>query len=373
MGKSRKTVAITIMDVVVLVLVVLLLNIVTPCAVASIEDKKPQQHPSSQPPNIILMLADNLGYKDVSWFANSHNQNNNAATTTTTPYIDEYLGRQGRSFTNWNSITHLCSASRAAILTGQYPVRNHIYPGVFHNDAALGMLPHETLTLANHLKAAALNYRTSIVGKWHLGHRKKYLPTTSFGFDEYLGIPYHMSGGSLDGHSCNSDIHHTQYLPLYHNTNIVQQPVNISTLAATYVRAAKEFIGEQQQHDTNNPFFLYLPFSHVHQLCASATVPEQLSCQWSGSNTTSFNAALAEMDWIAGQVIEHVDGNEALHNNTIIIFTSDNGPWLAEQSCSGLAGPFRGQWYEYSFVLFVCFSFALTPFLHSYSNQYSFL
>jgi arylsulfatase A len=282
------------------------------------------------------MLADNLGYEDVSWFA--------AEKHGRTPNIDS-MGAHGLSFSNRNSAAHLCSASPAALLTGLYPARTGIYPGVFAPDAALG-LPHANTrkTIASLLKERA-QYATAIVGKWHLEHRPAFLPTTHHGFDEWLGIPYHMSGGSLDNHTCAYDTHHEQWLPLYKNDVIVQQPVRLREMATTYATAATRFI--HQQAAANVPFFLYMAFSHVHQLCATANQSEQKACQWASQahpGDASFGDAITEMDWIVGQILAALDAN-AVTNEMLVVFTSDNGPWLAEQSCSGLRGQFAGQWY----------------------------
>jgi Sulfatase len=164
-------------------------------------------------PNIVVLFADNLGYSDIGFFG---------SPTARTPNVDS-LGRQGIKLNNWNSAAHLCSASRAALLTGKYPVRTGIYPGVFEPDAAYGMLPTET-TLAEYLKE--YGYATSIVGKWHLGHQAKFLPTNQ-GFDSWLGLPYHASGGSIDDHICHNDRTETLWLPLFDGEQIVQQPVRM--------------------------------------------------------------------------------------------------------------------------------------------------
>ena len=285
---------------------------------------------SDDKPNIVILFADNLGYADISFFS-GHSPR--------TPNVDR-LGKEGIRLDNWNSAAHLCSASRAALLTGKYPVRTGIYPGVFHNDAAYGLLPAEK-TIAEFLQEEG--YSTSIVGKWHLGHNKEFLPTASQGFDEWIGIPYHASGGSVENHICNYDKNKTMWLPLYDGEKIVQQPARMGDLAQVYSRRAERFI----ERNKETPFFLYMAFSHVHQLCAPRDFPEQSTCQWSGTDSITANASFAdaveEMDWIAGRILSSLDEN-GLANNTFVLFTSDNGPWVAEQSCSGSKGPFEGRW-----------------------------
>lgn len=305
-------------------------------------------------PNMIILFADNLGYDDIGLYqqhtgSSLKKTHNDSTTRSLTPNIDR-LGREGLQFFDWNSAAALCSASRAALLTGKYPVRTGVYPRVFRPDAMYGLLPEET-TLAELLKESG--YATSIVGKWHLGHRQEYLPTHQ-GFDEWIGIPYHMSGGSVEGHVCHADTDRTMWLPLYQNEKIVQQPVRLETLAQTYAKKAVDFM-KRQHHSTNDgddksPFFLYMAFSHVHQLCAPRDYPEQSTCQWAAGSdvqNATFDNAVQEMDWIAGQILEYVDQDEELRNNTLILFTSDNGPWVAEQSCSGSKGPFEGEWLKH--------------------------
>jgi arylsulfatase A len=286
-------------------------------------------------PNIVILFADNLGYADVGLFGNEGTTDSTSTRSTSrTPNIDS-LGDQGMMFHNWNSVAHLCSASRATLLTGKYPVRTGIYPGVFKPDAANGL---KDKTLASYLKDEG--YQTSIVGKWHLGHRPEYLPTSN-GFDEWLGVPYHMSGGSVDQHTCVWDEHETMWLPLYRGLDIVQQPVRVQDLTEQYAVQSEQFI--RQHADT--PFFLYMAFSHVHQLCAPRDLPEQPTCQWaSGQVNATFGDAVEEMDQLAGRILTALD-EAGVTNNTLVLFTSDNGPWVAEQSCSGLKGPFKGQWY----------------------------
>ncbi len=225
---------------------------------------------------------------------------------------------------------------------GKYPVRTGIYPRVFEQDAVNGLLHTET-TLADILLAQG--YSTKIVGKWHLGQRPEYLPTKR-GFEEWFGIPYHMSGGSLEEHICEGkDTTGKLWLPLFDGTSIIEQPVIPETLAQRYVKESISLF--QRSKRENKPFFLYLAFSHVHQLCA----PRMAECQWASTHfsrnkpgyNATFDDALEEMDWIAGSVLTGLK-KMGLEENTLVIFTSDNGPWVAEGSCAGSKGPFRGQW-----------------------------
>lgn len=282
-------------------------------------------------PNIIVFFADNLGYNDIGVFSTNKD--------TKTPNIDQ-LAADGLKLKNWNSAAALCSASRASLLTGKYPVRTGVFPGVFKPDAENGLSPNET-TIAEYLKEEG--YATSIIGKWHLGQREEYLPTNQ-GFDEWFGIPYHMSGGSIDSHLCGFDTNRTIWLPLFEGNDIVQQPVDLTNLAQKYAEKGRSFIRKSVANE--DPFFLYFPFSHVHQLCA----PQQSTCQWASNQFSSkspnatFVDAVEEMDWILGEVINQLDESRVT-NETLVIFTSDNGPWLAEQSCSGSKGPFEGRWF----------------------------
>ena len=154
-----------------------------------------------------------------------------------------------------------------------------------------------------------------------------------------------MSGGSIDDHICGYDTNLTYWLPLYEGTQILEQPVDLTTLAQRYAKAAKDFINRSAQKE--NPFFLYVPFSHVHQLCA----PQQATCQWASaafsakSPNATFVEAVEEMDWIAGEILNTLKLLN-IDDNTLVIFTSDNGPWVAEKSCSGSKGPFEGRWLQ---------------------------
>jgi arylsulfatase A-like enzyme len=198
-------------------------------------------------PNVIVFFADNLGYSDIGAFSSTC-----TTTNTKTPNIDK-LASEGIKLKNWNSAASLCSASRSALLTGKYPVRTGVFPGVFKPDAENGLSPDE-ITIAEYLREKG--YATSIVGKWHLGQRVEYLPTNQ-GFDEWYGIPYHMSGGSIDSHLCGYDTNGTIWLPLFEGTHIIEQPVDLTNLAQRYATRGREFI--RKSVEQKKPFFLYFP------------------------------------------------------------------------------------------------------------------
>jgi len=155
-----------------------------------------------------------------------------------------------------------------------------------------------------------------------------------------------MSGGSVDNHTCIFDENETMWLPLYYNNHIIQQPLRVQDLAQSYASQADAFI--RRNAEQSKQFFLYLAFSHVHQLCAPRFLSEQSTCQWSsksqnGEEKLTFTDAIEEMDWIAGQILKSLEESDVT-NNTLVIFTSNNGPWVAEKTCSGLKGPFEGSW-----------------------------
>jgi arylsulfatase A-like enzyme len=217
-------------------------------------------------------------------------------------------------------------------------VRTGVYPMTFHNDAASGLPLNET-TIAEHLRQAG--YATFAVGKWHLGQREQFLPTAR-GFDGYFGVPYSMDMGSTVSNRCGGSYNET-WLPLFSNTTIIEQPVDTSLLAERYAHAATTFI--ENSVAAQRPFFLYMPFSHMHQLCPPT------NAQWSSrtfanrSSSGSYVDGVEEMDWLTGQVLDAIDAG-AVRDNTLVIWTSDNGPWTVEQERSGSVGPFNAAWLQ---------------------------
>jgi len=296
----------------------LLVLVVVPRAVIS----------DAAPPNVVLMVADDLGYGDLGITGHP---------TSRTPFIDN-LGINGRFLTHFYVSSPICSPSRSSIMTGRYPIRTGIYPNVFGPASILGLPKNET-TIAQLLKQK--NYRALITGKWHLGVGKQgeFLPT-EFGFDEFLGMPYSQDSCPCTGLSCFpnngqcAECHKSSAspCPLFSNKTIVEQPLYLPTLTQRYADHAKKFIA--RSHADGKPFFVYMPFDHVH-------IP-----QFAGKNfhETSprgqIGDALSELDWAVGQVLKTIK-DLGLDNNTIVWFTSDNGPSLEHHQHGGSAGLFR--------------------------------
>ncbi|KAJ8044454.1 Arylsulfatase A [Holothuria leucospilota] len=224
--------------------------------------------------------------------------------------------------------------TRAGLLTGRYAPRSGMYPGTFKPDD-IGGLPLSEVTIAEALKPAG--YRTGMIGKWHLGYGEngKYHPSHQ-GFDWYYGIPY--THAECPCNSCyypHSPCIETKcepqyvYCPVFANMTIVRQPVDLLTLDAEYAKVAVDFIRFNAQQET--PFFLYYAFHHMHTPI------------YSGENFTNktirghFGDALAELDWAVGEVMTTLESLN-LDNNTLVFFSSDNGPALVLKKFGGSAG-----------------------------------
>ncbi|XP_050712448.1 arylsulfatase A-like [Eriocheir sinensis] len=287
---------------------------------------KKDKSAESPPPNIVVLLADDLGYGDLSFSGHP---------TSKTPHIDK-LARESRFFTHHYVTSPVCSPSRASLLTGRLQVRSGVYPGTFVPKNPLGMPRNET-TIAALLKAKG--YRTMITGKWHLGVGRdgEYLPT-HFGFDHYLGVPYShdmcpcltcFPGPKPCYDTCWSD---RVSCPLFSNTTIIEQPVDLLTLTQRFIDNATAFINESAT--ANAPFFLYFPFHHVHH-------PQFASEMFAGKSDRGFiGDALEELDWAVSQVVATLQAHDLL-NSTLIWFSSDNGPSLYRRERGGCAGMLR--------------------------------
>ncbi|NEU07984.1 sulfatase [Flavihumibacter sp. R14] len=267
-------------------------------------------------PNVIIVFMDDMGLGDLSCYG---------AVGYKTSNIDK-LASEGMRLTNFHSPQGTCTASRAALLTGCYPNRVGMH-GAFGPNDALGLNPNE-ITIADMLKVKG--YKTGMVGKWHLGNKPAYLPTVQ-GFDEYLGLPYSndMWAVNFDGTTAVPgqprygsypplpllDIRAGQNLP--DTARIVQTLDDQSKLIGTYTDRAVKFIKENRK----TPFFLYLAHSMPH-------VPIRASAAFLGkSGTGMYGDVMLEIDWSVGQIMKTLNKLK-INDNTIIVFTSDNGPWL---------------------------------------------
>lgn len=275
-------------------------------------------------PNIVIIFMDDLGYGDISNFG---------AINYKTPNIDKMVN-EGMLFTNFYSAQAVCSASRAGLLTGTYPNRIGI-SGALMPYSKHGLHDDE-ITIAEMLKDKG--YATGIFGKWHLGHQKKFLPN-NHGFDTYLGIPYSndMWPVDFDGNqiSDTSNWKKKTYpqLPLIQDFEKVKEIKTLedqSILTTLYTEKSVEFINENK----DRPFFLYLPHSMPH-------VPIAVSDKFLGKSKQGlYGDLMMEIDWSIGEIIKSIESNN-LSENTLIIFTSDNGPWLNFGNHAGSTGGLR--------------------------------
>lgn len=271
---------------------------------------------NATPPNFVMLFVDDLGYGDLGF---------NGNPTIPTPNLDR-MTQEGIILNQWYSAYPSCSPSRAALLTGRLPRRTGMN-GVLSCNAAGGILANETL-LPELLKTQ--NYATAHIGKWHIGQRPQFLPT-KHGFDYYFGIPFSADMGGLPP---NYPDESCVWLPLVENDKVIEQPVDLWGLGPRYVEKAVDFITKNK----NNPFFLYMAFNHVH-----VTIPPVK--QWASPNFTNstlrgpFGDAVAEMDWMVGEILDALQ-SLGLAENTLVVFTSDNGPWLVQQLYAGSSGLF---------------------------------
>jgi len=270
-------------------------------------------------PNIVLVFTDDQGYHDLGCYG---------ADDFETPNIDK-LAKEGMRFTDFYVSQAVCSASRAALMTGCYSERVSLQ-GALMPWSRVGLNPEEE-TIADILKTK--NYKTGIFGKWHLGHHKNFLPLQQ-GFDEFLGLPYSndMWPIGYDGKPLDRKKNYPE-LPLIKNNDQIDTIKNLEDqdkLTTRYTEAAVDFI----KRNKNNPFFLYVPHSMPH-------VPLGVSDKFRGkSKQGMYGDVIMEIDWSVGEIVKTLDEYN-LTDNTLIIFTSDNGPWMNFGNHAGCADPLR--------------------------------
>lgn len=251
---------------------------------------------SQRSPNVVFMICDDLGYGDLGCYGSK----------LPTPHLNA-MAADGLRFTRYNSAHPICSASRAAVLTGRYGLRCNT-TGAFGPNSRTGTSLDETL-LSNLFHDRG--YKTKAIGKWHLGHEPAYLPT-SRGFDSYYGVPYSVDMNPL---------------PLIRDKTILEENTDRTLLTVRYRDEAVKYI----EDNSDNPFFLYLAFSYPHD-------PARASARFSGKTRFGYvGDSIAEIDWCVGEVLAALE-RKGLSSDTLVFFTSDHGPWY-----QGNPGLLRGR------------------------------
>ena len=291
------------------------------------------QRGGSTPPNVIVILADDLGYGDLG--VHGH-------PVIRTPALDR-MAVEGQRWTSFYAGAPVCSPSRAALLTGRLPVRTGVYgrerpdtgpnsaPAVFGVNARGGLPPSE-VTLAEVLRSAS--YRTAIIGKWHLGDRPEYLPQAQ-GFDLHFGVPYSNDMGPvLPPEKRREGIFDpkSEYwnVPLLRNGQVVEQPVQQEDLTRRFTDEALRFVDENRER----PFFLYVALTMPH-------VPLFRSEAFAGkSGGDRYGDVIEEIDASVGRILDSLR-KSGLSKRTLVVFSSDNGPWTAYRNHGGSAGHLR--------------------------------
>ena len=280
----------------------------------SCQSPQPAAEAETRQPNVIVIFTDDQGYQDIGVFGSPDIK---------TPHLDRLAG-EGMRFTDFYSADPVCTPSRAALLTGCYP---HRVGGlsVLWPDSTVGLNPDET-TLAEMLKANG--YATACIGKWHLGHLPQFLPM-AHGFDSYFGIPYSNDMSIGKGMKLAESLTLREgvmresmweakknWVPLMRGAEVIEYPADQSTLTQRYTEEALQFIRQNKEQ----PFFLYLPHTMPH-------IPLYASPQFEGKSEIGlYGDCIEEIDWSVGQIADELR-KLGLADNTLLIYTSDNGPW----------------------------------------------
>ena len=266
------------------------------------------QTPGSRKPNVVLIFADDQGYQDLGCYGSPQIR---------TPNIDA-LAADGVKFTDFYVAASVCSPSRAALLTGCYAPRVGVSRVLFPRDN-IGLNPDE-VTIADLLRGEG--YATACIGKWHLGHHPEFLPTRH-GFDRYYGIPYSNDMDGVEEEEGSRSFN----VPLMRDEEIVERPAEQKTLTKRYTEEAVSFI----RGSADEPFFLYLPHTMPH-------IPLYASDEFAGKSERGlYGDVIEEIDWSVGRIMATLR-EVGVDDNTLVIYTSDNGPWLP----AGSAWPLRG-------------------------------
>ncbi len=282
-------------------------------------------------PNFVIIFADDQGYQDVGCFG---------SPLISTPNLDR-MAKEGTKFTDFYSAASVCSPSRAALLTGCYPPRTGVTGVLFPRDKK-GLNPKE-ITIADVLKEQG--YASACIGKWHLGHLKEFLPRQN-GFDYYYGIPYSndmtidpamkladdvILHEPMTAEKVKSEKPKRNRVPLLRNEEVIEYPVDQALLTKRYTEEAIKFI----KANRDKPFFLYLPHTMPHiPLFASEKFKDT-------SKRGLYGDVIEEIDWSVGEIIKALK-EAGVDENTLIVYTSDNGPWLSKGKNGGCALPLRG-------------------------------
>jgi len=265
----------------------------------------------AQKPNFVVIFMDDMGYGDLGCYG---------ATKQQTPHLDQ-MAKEGTKLTSFYAAP-VCSVSRAQLLTGCYGVRVSV-PGVYGPGSPQGLNPNET-TIAEHLKK--LGYATQCIGKWHVGDHPEFLPTKQ-GFDHYLGIPY---SNDMQGKPVGSD---ERVVPLLRDDKVERllKDEDQRDIVEIYTQEAIQFIRAKK----DQPFFLYLPHTAIH-------TPIYENKKFSGTSQNGrVGDWIQEVDDSTGRILA-VLKELKLEENTLVVFTSDNGPWESQGKDAGSAGPLRG-------------------------------
>ncbi len=291
----------------------------------------PTSHPQDTRPNFVVIFCDDLGWGDLSCYGHP---------TIATPHLDA-MAAEGMKMTQFYVASSVCTPSRAALLTGRYPARTGMCGRrrVLFPDSVGGIQKSE-LTIAEMLQSNG--YRTGMVGKWHLGHLPEFLPT-EHGFDSYYGIPY---SNDMDNVAPKSKRGRAVFIdPDFRHFNVpllkgirgkevqqIERPTDQRTITRRYANEAVDFIRDAA--DSKQPFFLYLAHSLPH-------VPLFRHEDFAGhSRAGLYGDVIEEIDWSVGQILDELRDRN-LAENTLVVFTSDNGPWLTFGDQGGSAGPLR--------------------------------